>query len=394
MKQKPLRIAMFTNNYYPFVGGVPISIDRLTRGLRKRGHTVVIFAPQYPEQEPDTDPDIIRCKLLRYHRTKLFDFAVTDLFSRDIDFEFARRGFDIIHVHHPFWMGAKGLTLGRKYGIPVVLTYHTRFDKYYHYLPVMKGFFKSYISHSIVKYFTQRCDAVFSPTQTSLEYLESIGVRTPATILPTGVEIEEQDEPVGELRKALAPGGEALLCTVSRLAREKNIGFLLDGIRHIKEHTATPFKCVIIGDGPERGEMEDTISRTGLRGTVLLAGTVTPGEVARYYRASDLFVFASRSETQGMVLLEAMAGRCPVVAVSSGGVDDMVIDGYNGYKTREDIEDWSQRVIDLMANGEKLRELSQNAAEYAKRFSLDVMAEQAETAYRSVIRKKGRHGRV
>jgi glycosyltransferase involved in cell wall biosynthesis len=378
-----MRIAMFTNNYYPFIGGVPISIDRLTRGLRSLGHHVTIFAPEYPGAPPDADPGIVRCKLLRYHKTTAFNFAIANIFSREIDAEFVRRGFDVIHVHHPFWMGVSGMNFGKKYGIPVVFTYHTRFDHYSHYVPVMRGFFKHYISHSIVKHFSSKCAAVFAPTRTARDYLAELGVRAPVEILPTGIEITH-DAPDSPLRSNLAPNGEILLCTVSRLAAEKNIFFLLKCIRHIKEYSSVPFHCAIAGEGPERAGIRAYIREAGLDGTVTLLGKIPPDKVADIYRAGDLFIYASTSETQGMVLLEAMAGHCPVVAVSSGGIDDVVIDGYNGYRTHGDIGEWSHRVMELMEDPDKLQELSRNAFAYAQRFSVEMMAAQAAQIYQQV----------
>ncbi len=386
MEDKPLRIAMFTDNYYPFIGGVPLSIGRLTKGLRAMGHSVTVFCPKYPEQK-DADPDIVRCKLLRYHKTKVYNFPIINVYSRRIRAEYLRRGFDVVHSHHPFWMGKKGYRLAKKSGIPTVFTFHTRYDHYSHYLPFFKKFFKAYIANRFIKRFSGHCSAVFAPTQTAKEYLIELGVKTPVEILPTAIEINEA-EVDQTLRNKLAPAGEILLCTVSRLAKEKNFSFLLEGIRAIKERTDMPFRCVIVGDGPERSDIEASIQAYGLEDTVLLAGSVPPEQVEGYYRASDLFVFASQSETQGMVLLEAMAGRCPVVAVSSGGVDDVVENGKNGYRTRENAEEWAGRVIELMSDEKKRRAMSDNAYERAKQCSVESMAAQAIRTYRSVIGKK------
>jgi len=396
---KPLKIAMFTNNYLPFIGGVPISIYRLSKGLRARGHTVYIFAPEYPEKS-EADPFVIRCKLLTYHRSKVFNYAVVNLFSPKIAGEFAKGGFDLIHVHHPFWMGGKGRRLGKKYGIPVVLTYHTRFDSYYHYIPFMKLMFKNIISHHIIKRFAQGCDAIFAPAETSKEYLSNIGVSRPIEIISTGIDFDDFDiaSPDGLRGKYAAPD-EVLLCSVSRLSQEKNIFFLIEGLKYIKEHASKPFKCIVIGDGPERGAIEKAISECGLDDTVLLIGNVPPQDVGRYYLASDIFVFASKSETQGMVVLEAMAGRCPVVAVLSSGIEDAVINGYNGYKTEEDARVWGEKAMLLIEDEGRLKEMSGNARRYAEKFSLDEMASRAYETYAKAIMKhknqtdiKGGHG--
>jgi len=377
-----LKIAMFTNNYFPFIGGVPISIHRLAKGLRKQGHQVYIFAPKYPGQSPDDDPYVIRCGLLTYYKTKAFNFAIVNIFSPKIVKEFVKHEFDVIHVHHPFWMGKKGLKLGKKHNIPVVLTHHTRFDSYHHNLPFMRLIFKNIISHYLVREFAQKCTAVISPTETSKEYLSNIGVSRPIEILPTGIDLECFENMTDDkLRSAYAPDGEILLCSVLRLSQEKNIYFLIDCMEYIKEHTGIPFKCIIIGDGPEKEDIIKTISEKGLHESVLLIGNVPPDEVCRYYLASDIFVFTSKSETQGMVLLEAMAGKCPVVAVSSSGIEDIITNDYNGYKTAEGIEAWAQKVLLLMNDKEKLKDMSQNAYRYAEKYSLDEMAGHAADTY-------------
>ena len=401
IEKKQLKIAMFTNNYFPFIGGVPISIARLTKELRKQGHTVYIFAPKYPNQEKDQDPHIIRCKLLRYHKTKIFNFAIVNIFLPGIEKEFKKHDFDVVHVHHPFWMGKKGMKLARKYKIPVVLTYHTRFDKYYHYVPVAKRFFKNILSHQIVKKFSEKCEMILAPTDTSKAYLMEIGVNTEINVLPTGIDFDIFKEIKYDIFKGVkeetvrnryAKKNEALLCTVSRLSQEKNIYFMLDGIRYIKENTKIPFKVIIVGAGPEKENIMNKIQNEGLENTIILVGNIPPDEISLYYLASDFFVFSSKSETQGMVLLEAMASFCPVLAVIAGGVEDVIIDGYNGYKTNEDISEWGRRAIEMLEDKEKLSKMSQNAHEYAKRFSLELMARHATDIYIKAMEgcKKGK----
>lgn len=333
--KKKLKIAMFTNNYFPFIGGVPISISRLSKELRNEGHDVYIFAPKYPNQETDKDEGVVRCKLLRYHKTKIFNFAIVNIFSSRIRKEFERHDFDIVHVHHPFWMGTKGLKLAKKHNIPSILTYHTRFDKYYHYVPIAKKLFKNILAHQIVKKFSQKCTTIFAPTDSSKEYLTEIGVERPISVIPTGIDFEVFEEAKFDifdgvkeetLKKKYAKNGEVLLCSVSRLSEEKNIYFLIDSMKYIKEHTNIPFKCIIVGEGPEEGNIRAKIQAENLTGNIELVGNIPPDEISKYYIASDLFVFSSKSETQGMVLLEAMAGYCPVVAVSAGGIEDVIID--------------------------------------------------------------------
>ncbi|HOQ17714.1 MAG: glycosyltransferase [Epulopiscium sp.] len=388
-QNKKLNIAMFTNNYFPFVGGVPISIERLSRGLRKLGHNVYIFAPEYPQGYND-DESVIRCKLITYYETDQFDFPIVNVFLKEIEREFLAKNIDIVHVHHPFGMGHKGVKLGRKHKLPVVFTYHTRFEKYAHNVPIGSEFFKSTIPHKIIKKFAQDCSLIIAPTQSAKDYLKQIGVIRPVEVMPTGIEFESYEKmdfnKVENIRKVLATEGEVLLISVSRLTKEKNLSFLLDGIKYVRENTKKKFKCLIVGDGPEKQKLQETIDNYNLRDTVLLLGTIDPKEIIYYYEAANIFVFASRSETQGMVLLEAMAGHCPVVAVRSSGTDDMIIEGENGFKTKEDIKLWGEKVIELIENDELRETMSQKAYDFSKGFSIDNMAKKAEKVYYGLLK--------
>lgn len=389
-QKKHLNIAMFTNNYLPFIGGVPISIDRLSRGLRNLGHNVYIFAPRYPVNIED-DNYTIRCKLLMPYKKAGFEFPIVNIFSSDIEKIFDSHNFDVVHVHHPFWMGTEGLKLSKRHNIPAVLTYHTRLEQYAHYIPVFDTLFRNVISHYIIKRFSQKCNAVIAPTADAKEYLRNIGVSKSIEVLPTGVDFskypDEESNEVKNIKKNYKGGKEILLCSVSRLAKEKNLYFLLDGIKYIKDHTGIPFKCIIIGDGPEKENIIKTIKDQKLEDVVMLIGSKAPDEIYKYYTASDIFIFASRSETQGMVLLEAMAGKCPVVTVRSSGIENIVQDGFNGYKTKADVKEWSEKLIYIMSSSNLRQQIGENAFHFAEQYSLKSMAEKALSVYYKVIKE-------
>lgn len=386
-----LNIAMFTNNYLPFIGGVPISIQRMSNSLRKRGNRVTIFAPDYPGKDAD-EPDVVRCKLLYYKKTNKFTYAVTNIGSHAIEKKFIEGHFDVVHVHHPFWMGKKGLRLGRKYHVPVVLTYHTRFDMYADYVPLFKMIFKNLLSHRLVKNFAQKCDAVIAPTTTAKEYLENVGVSRPKLVLPTGLDFSGyealESSAISAVRRQYAPGGEMLLCSVSRLAPEKNLDFLITGLKRVKEKTTVGFQCILVGSGPEKNHVQDLIHAYSMGNEIHLVGSIDPKEMPKFYLASDLFVFSSKSETQGMVLLEAMAGKCPVVCVRSSGTDDAVVDAFNGFKTPDDVEKWADKITYLLENKSAFMAMQTNAYLYAQKFSMEKMAEKVETFYRQTILTK------
>jgi 1,2-diacylglycerol 3-alpha-glucosyltransferase len=386
--REPLRVAMFTNNYLPFIGGVPLSIDRLCRGLRQLGETVKVFAPAYPEPWIDPEDDrVVRCAGL--FNAHLAGFPVANVFSRKIRVEFKTLKCDLVHVHHPFWLGKKGMRLAKKRGLPVVFTYHTRLERYTHYLPFPGTALKNLAAHVLIKRFANRCDAIITPTPSTEEYLRNLGVSALIETIPTGIGMEDYKrwtpQKVHELRNRYASEKEPLLISVSRMAREKNLDFLIDGLAKVKGLFSTPFKCLLVGDGPEKARLEDKTATLGLNDEIVFTGNMSPRDLARCYLAADLFVFASTSETQGMVLIEAMAGGCPVVAVRASGVYDVVKDGYNGLMVAESTESWSKAVATLLTNHRQLSVLSQNSRVFAEDYSEEKIAEKVLNLYWRVV---------
>jgi 1,2-diacylglycerol 3-alpha-glucosyltransferase len=388
-----LAVAMFTDNYFPFVGGVPISIRRLAAALRDVGHRVVIFAPDYPEPSEDEE-DVVRFRLFYYHKKGLFQFPCTNILSPKIEKTFAATKFDIVHVHHPFFMGRKGVSLAKKFNIPVVFTYHTRIDQYAENIPFLKLIFKNILSHRMVRRFAQKCNGIIAPTKTAKEYLENIGVSRNKIVMPTGIDLSDYDPVDEKLRQSIisrhAPSGQILLCSASRLAVEKNLSFLIEGLGIVKRLTKIKFRCLMLGDGPEKDNLLQQIEALDLGEEVTLTGQVPPEQMATFFQAADIFVFSSLSETQGMVILEAMAGGCPVVCVRSSGTDDVVRDGFNGYKTAQDPNAWAEKVVALLEDESERQRMGQNAQDYAKNFSEEKLAERVEAFYKKCIleRKK------
>ncbi|SHJ30662.1 glycosyltransferase [Hespellia stercorisuis] len=390
-KDRKLTIAMFTNNYFPFVGGVPISIMRLASALRKNGNKVIIFAPAYPEED-ESEQDVVRCRLIHYRKSGKFQFAIANIYDSKIAREFERYPFDLVHVHHPFWMGKEGLRLAKKVGIPVVLTYHTRLEMYSENLPFGKLFFKNILSHKMIKRFAQQCDGIIAPTISAKDYLENVGVSRQKLVVPTGIELRKfqniDTAVIHRLRNRFVKSEELLMCSVFRLSPEKNADFLIEGLQLVKDKAKVGFKCIIIGDGPARENIQELIRQKGMTEEILLLGKIPPEDMAQYYLAADLFVFSSQSETQGMVLLEAMAGKCPVVCVRSSGTDDAVINNYNGYKTAANLQEWADKIVELMESNSLREQMSKNAEKYAVKFSIENTSERIETFYRRLISLK------
>ncbi|HDY75951.1 MAG TPA: glycosyltransferase [Candidatus Marinimicrobia bacterium] len=388
LSKSQLRIAMFTNNYLPFIGGVPLSIDRLLRGLIQHGSVVKVFAPTFQHRSYDSrDDSVFRCPIL--FRAHLDDFPIVNIFSRKIDEAFKTFNGDLVHVHHPFWLGRKGIRLAKKNGIPVVFTYHTRLEYYTHYFPIPCAAFKNLAAHFLIKRFANQCDAIITPTASTEEYLRNLGVSALIETIPTGINFgnykQWSHQDVQTLRHQFVAPNERLLISVSRMVKEKNIDFLIDGLVKVKNRTQTPFKCLLIGDGPEKERLTIKVAQLGMSNRIIFTGEMQPDKVSRYYLSADLFVFASTSETQGMVLLEAMAGGCPVVAVQSSGIYDVIQDNYNGFKVPESTVSWAEAVANLLEDDQRLSVLSQNSLKFAQNYSMEKIADNVLKLYQRVV---------
>lgn len=385
-----LNIAMFTNNYLPFIGGVPLSIERIASELRKRGHKVYIFAPEYPNIYYEDHEDTFRCKLLKYIKSGSFYYAVSDIFSSRIENIFRNLDIDIVHVHHPYWMGKKGMKLAKKYNIPIVYTYHTLYEKYIEVIPYINERVGNLLSKYIVKKFCSDCDCILAPSESAKQCLANININTNVEVLPTGINLESYNnidkKIIKQIRQKHLKDSELLLFSVSRLSKEKNLFFLLNGLRYIRNNTNVKFRCMIAGDGPEKKNIEKYIIKNGLEKEIELLGTIQPNEINKYYLASDIFVFSSTTETQGMVLVEAMAASLPVVAVSSSGTNDVIQNKINGFKTKEDVREWGDRIISLLENPNLLKEMSLNASNTAKSFSIELMGHQVLQIYGELLK--------
>lgn len=395
-----MKIAMMTNNYKPFVAGVPISVERLAAGLRELGHQVVVFAPSYDDQQEEED-------LVRYDsllRGIAGGFSVPNHLDPKIEREFRQGKFDVIHVHHPMMIGSTARYLSWKYQVPLVYTYHTRYEQYLHYIGLagLKKLMPTYLRCTL-----KRCDMIIAPTPAIRDYLEDIRIDAPVEVLPTGLSDDSfrpDEKKAEQLRGELAGQSVHLFCTVARLAKEKNLEFLFESLRHYKQMDGASFKLVLIGDGPYRSGLLKRVRELGLEEEIVFAGQVSNEEIKNYCRASDLFLFTSRSETQGIVLLEAMAAGTPVLALKATGTEDIVVNGENGYMTEVSGEEererdemfFAEKLMDILEKKE-LNFLRQGAFRTAGNYKGLRIAGWAEKYYSQVLRayqeKKSRFSR-
>ncbi|MDE7251820.1 MAG: glycosyltransferase [Acetatifactor sp.] len=410
-----MNIALMTNNYKPFLGGVPISVERLANALRAEGHSVTVFAPTYEGQEEEAG--VFRYSTLMKHF--IGGVVLPNPFDKHIEEEFRRQSFDVIHVHHPMLIGQMAVYLARKYEIPLTFTYHTRYEEYLSYfkgIRAMEGWadkekhlfgplsehilflLKEVLIPRYMHGFMKHCDRIFAPTEGILEYLHNhcqIDYER-LDILPTGIEechfqVPEQEKEA--LRAKYNATDCPLLLSVSRMAHEKNVDFLIRSVALAKEkmlqkESFTPFRVLLVGDGPDRAKYEALRDQLHVTEEILFAGSVPNREIAAYYAAADAFLFASKTETQGIVILEAFAGATPVYAVDASGVRDLVKEGVNGRLFDEELEDFADGIIELVHKSEMLAGMAEGAYQTALQYREKTVARRAVSGYTYVCQHK------
>lgn len=400
-----MKIALMTNNYKPFMGGVPISVERLKNGLECLGHEVTVFAPTYPKQEEENQQGCKECHDIFRYKTLLPKFiggiVLPNPFDKRIEEEFQKNHYDIIHVHHPILIGHTAVYLSRKYGIPLVFTYHTRYEQYLlSYVKAIKkmdtvlhGGIQNKLFPLYLNTFFGHCNHIFAPTHGMKIYLQEIcGVdENKVSVLPTGIEscfYHVEEEKTQEIRKRYRAENIPLLLSVSRMANEKNVEFLLKGIAKVKEQYSGRFRVLLVGEGPDRENYEKLSRELQIDEEVIFTGQVPNEEIAPYFAAADAFVFASKTETQGIVILEAFAGKTPVYALKASGVSDLVRDGANGRLCEEDVDAFAGQLLPLLEGKEDMERLIHNAYETALAYKEECIAERAIRQYNRVVMAK------
>jgi glycosyltransferase involved in cell wall biosynthesis len=380
-----MRILMMTNTFAPHVGGVARSVGSFTRGYRERGHEVLVVAPEFEGAEKD-EAGVVRIPAIQ--RFNGSDFSVVLPITAALEKRVNRFRPDVIHSHHPFLMGGAALRLASGLDCPLVFTHHTMYERYTHYVPGDSEALKRFVIELSTRY-ANLCDQVFAPSASIADTLRRRGIRSPVDVVPTGIRVADFAEGDGaRFRRLLGIPAEArVIGHVGRLAPEKNLEFLAEAVaRLLKRRPDSHF--LVVGSGPSEGEIRRICDRAEVGARLHLAGKRVPPELGDAYRAMDLFAFASTSETQGLVVAEAMTAGVPVVAIDAPGAREVVKDGRNGLLLRApDAEGFAaalEQVLDLDQDTRERwqQQINDTAAEYSE----SRCVERALDIYRSLER--------
>lgn len=377
-----LHVAFFTNTYHPVVNGVVRSVSAFRQALTDLGHNIFIFA-QHDDEYKDDEPFVFRYPSLELPLS--VDVPAVIPVSHFVDRLLPSLKLDAIHTHHPVLLGRTAANKARKLNLPLVFTFHTQYKEYSHYFPLPQKAVQKFVKEMIHDWlgdYLHRCHHVVVPSQGMLNILKKeYGLTKGYSVIPTGIDLELYQLADGDsIREQMGWGNEMVLISIGRLGKEKNWSTLLKA-NALAMEKHPQLKLVIIGDGPERKSCQEEATSLGIADRVEFLGKLPFQEVPAYLNAADCFCFASVTETQGLVTLEAAASGLPVVAVRATGTSDIIRNGKEGLLTENDSRALGQAIQFLCEHPETVRKFKAGAIERAKSFDIKRQAQQLMEVY-------------
>jgi glycosyltransferase involved in cell wall biosynthesis len=391
-----MRILMISDVYFPRINGVSTSIQTFRRGLHAAGHETILIAPEYPGAPADHETTILRVPSRGVPRDPE-DRAMKLGALRALRAEVERLEPDLVHIQTPFIAHYQGTALARALRLPVVETYHTYFEEYlHHYVPLMPRAVMRFVARRFTVSQCNVLDALVVPSRAMEQALLDYGVRCPMHIIPTGMEMERFAGGDGQRFReqlGIAPG-QPVLVHVGRIAHEKNIEFLFRMFaRVVCSKPGAVF--IVAGEGPALASCKAYVRSLGIAQHVRFVGYLSrERELLDCYRAGDLFVFSSRTETQGLVLLEAMALGVPVVSTAHMGTADIMNPQRGARVAPDDEAAFANIVVQLLEDVPRRAAMSAEARAYAATWSASAMADRLAGLYSAVLRQATRNSPV
>jgi len=381
-----MNIGIVTDTYQPRINGVVHSILTFTRELRRMGHRVIIFAPAFPGYQQNEE-DIWRFP--SHYTANNPEDRLSNPFrkeSRRLFRQLPELQLDIVHTHTPFSLGIAMLAWARKQKLPTVHTYHTLFETYvHHYVKMIPESIGRFLVHRGSRTFCNQHDQVITPSRVMAKVLRKYGITTPIKVIPTGIDLSVFKRKDGRrMRDKLGFfEKDPLLLTMGRVSGEKNIPFLFSVMENLREKHPRA-RLVVAGEGPGLKAAKAECMRRKLQDRVLFIGYVKGQDWVDLFAAADLHLLASVTETQGLVLTEAMAAGTPCVAVGAMGVREVMTNG-GGLVVPLKVEAFARAVSRLLQNKKLYREKKEEAKRAASKNSALLRTQQLLEVYQKVI---------
>jgi glycosyltransferase involved in cell wall biosynthesis len=378
-----VRVLFISDVYFPRVNGVSTSIRTFRADLAQQGVQTRLVVPRYAHEELAAEPGITRIAAGRVPADPEDRRMRWGALTRTLE-QLPAGEFDLVHIHTPFIAHYAGVRYARRARVPCVATYHTFFEEYlHHYVPVLPRALGRVAARHFTRSQCAAVQALIAPSEPMRAVLTDYGVRTPIHVVPTGLAADRFRAGDGGAFRAAAGIAPArpLVLYVGRVAHEKNIGFLIGTFRRVLERVPQAL-LVIAGEGPAREALRAQVAALGLQSSVEFAGYLERDTaLLDCYAAADVFVFASRTETQGLVLLEAMAQGAPVVSTAELGTRSILLPGCGALVVPEETAAFAATVVRVLTEAGLREGLAARGRAYARTWSSVAMARRMREIY-------------
>jgi len=396
-----MKVIYATDNYWPRISGMGVSVDAFKIELEKMGHTIYVYAPEYPDSEAfDKERNLPR--VIRFgsyallFATQIEDRMVYPWKRKEVFKKSDEIQPDLVHVHTEFPMGRLTREYAKKRNLPIVMTCHTYFELYVmHYFPWLpEKLTMLYVKNRIKRTF-QHADVIIVPTSPMIDVLKSYGITKPIKVIPTGINAEKykgvtkakekKDSFLYEKHPELKD--KKILAFAGRIGIEKNITFIIDVADKLKDKHHN-IALLIAGNGPYLETLKEMVKKRGLEKIVYFLGYVEQKQMKNIYTFADIFVFPSKTETQGLVTVESMLCGTPVVAIGEMGTKEVMNGDNGGFMVKDDLDEFTEKVDLLLSDKKLYKEKQADALKYSKGWTIQVKAKLMEELYEEVLNNR------
>jgi 1,2-diacylglycerol 3-alpha-glucosyltransferase len=392
-----MRVGIFSESYPPIVNGVSTSVRTLMTELETAGHHVFIFTSQ---AKPDAHYQEDHANVYRYPSIPSLvepQYQLPVPFSRTIKTAIPKLGLDIIHSQSPFFLGLIARHVARTLRLPLVSTNHTIYTEYVHYLPGISPQFSRGLLTGWMRTYYNSCDYVLVPSDFTRKTLLELGVRSPLMVMPTGIPLPTISLLMPEKVRSEwgIPLEAQLLLYAGRLAPEKNLGLLLDAFVQIQSQMNT-VHLILAGSGMGEAATREMVKQRGIEEKVTFTGFLKREQLDPLYAAADIFLFSSKTETQGLAVGEAMACGAPCVVVNAGGAPESVQHGVNGFLVEDDPSEMAKHALKILKDPLLRAALSHEALAHAAERTPEKVAGRMIGLYQELLERgaKGKQHQI
>lgn len=400
-----MRIAMFTDAYFPRINGVAVSVRSYAGELTKLGHEVVVVCLEYSEEQQrissfdeKSNDEMSPFKIVRIPSAKTV-FSKEDRMVRIDKWRLIKKTMDrfrpdVIHINSEWTVGYLGALYAKHRHVPFVFTFHTMWEDYLaNYVNFLPDFTLRKIGRSVVKFYLKRANVIIAPTERIASVVREYKINKDVDILPTGIPDEQTKysfthsfQVSGKFYKKFPHmKGKKILLFVGRIVKEKNLSFLFDVLERVRKKFPKT-ALLFVGNGPYLEDLQDEAVERGLKDFVAFTGYVGSGDLVYFYRMASVFVFPSKTETQGLVTVEAMLSGLPVVAIGEMGTVDVMQGDNGGFMVKDDLDEFSSKVLDLMRNQNLRKQKSKQALAWGAKWKISNLTPKLVNCYEKAVK--------